>query len=726
MTELSVPNKQILKDIYHVTSGDMYPKISFQQAHHIKNLSFLLTKLCQQYDRYYDYLHNLCLYNNEDLTQDEIQNIMVRAGFLMTKISMTEMKHQENGFFLLLNKNCSKSMVLVAKQGKIYEFDNKELEVNEISALPSRFEVYTFSPISYAEIPLSYEGLMNSKHSWCSHVFKRFKSHFIFIFFLAFVLSMLSVTIPVYILLVFDKAISGSNINSLIYLTTGIVFSLVLERIIRAMQGRTLSWVVSRVDYIINLSVFDKLMKIQSSNLENSRIADQLGRIKSFFSIRTFLTSSVFMSLIELPFTMIILLLFTYFAGWIAVVPVFIIAIFVMLAFFIRWVTKTDIVEQASLNIEKQRLILETFELSYLFRTKGLTDLRFNQLKDITSKYNAINNKISFESDIAESLSRMLISIAVILVLILGVGAVWDAAISPGMLIAGIFLIWRILLPFQSLLISSSQVENIFKTIKQFNQFMRFDNETHANLSRFSQRKRGQNILGVVEFIDVHYFFDKSHVIIKNLNIKIKPGEFISIYGASSSGRSTILKMLLGIVRPNFGKIMINGQDVKQVIPYDLRRITAYLPNKPIMFSGSIIGNLKLTNPNVSTAKVMQILHELGAIEDVKKLEKGLQTVLNRESINLLPKTFMYKLTLVRFLLMDTPLVLIDEIPTNLIGEHGLNVLLKNLEKWKGKKTIIIISRLDDVLKMSDRTIYLQPNKFPQVKDHAQNKGVYR
>jgi ABC-type bacteriocin/lantibiotic exporter with double-glycine peptidase domain len=209
-------------------------------------------------------------------------------------------------------------------------------------------------------------------------------------------------------------------------------------------------------------------------------------------------------------------------------------------------------------------------------------------------------------------------------------------------------------------------------------------------------------------------YSEKDDAALDDLSFEVKPGELVAITGGSGSGKTTLLKAMLGLYRPEVGAMLLDGFDLRQLDPFELRRQIGYAPQVPDFYSGSILENLRLGNPIASAEDARRALEEVGGWEGVHAFPHGLDAVIAPRGAAAPPQSLAPKLSLARLILHDGRILLIDELPNVLMaGTVGAQVK-SLLSEWKGRKTVFIVTQREDVTALADVVVTLSRHGRPR------------
>lgn len=202
-----------------------------------------------------------------------------------------------------------------------------------------------------------------------------------------------------------------------------------------------------------------------------------------------------------------------------------------------------------------------------------------------------------------------------------------------------------------------------------------------------------------VSINDVNFSYDENSPVINNYNLIIENNKLTALIGESGSGKSTIMKLILGLYEPNSGNITFDGNEA--ITLQSIRNKTAYVPQEAMLFRGSIYDNIACGNQNASRDDIISAAKLAGADEFIYNLENGYDTVLLDDG-NSLSGGQKQRIAIARALVKNAPILLLDEITSSLDNQTEMYILetIKNISKTKA---VLFITHKNDIAKWADR-----------------------
>lgn len=546
---------------------------------------------------------------------------------------------------------------------------------------------------------------------WFPRMLRRFRGQFRDVLFLGFLVNLFALSVPVFTMLVYDRVIAGHNLSTLYYLLGGVGIALLAEGVFRWLRARSLSWFGVRANHLIVLAMFQRLLAIEPLAIERASPAAQIVRAKAMESIRDFLTGQGFILFIEFPFLPLLILVLLVLTPPMALACVgTAILLGILLATQLRAV-RAAAQRSARAMSERQRDVLEIFAKLETLRLNGLSDPLYDRFRLSNSK--AINHagEVTWRMQIIEHLVLSISMLGGLVALLLGVECVWAGSLTPGGLIAGMIIAWRIVMPMQQLAAIAPRLEQVNGAVMQLEQLLAMPPERAAPRETASaQRLRGQ-----VELVNVAMRYPRQmDAVFAGLSLSVAAGELVTISGANGSGKSSVLKLINGMYKQASGSLRLDGIDIRQLDPLGLRRGITYIPQATNMFSGTVFENLTVAAPFADSDRVMEALEQADALHEIMELPDGLSTLLGPNGMQL-PQALAFKLGLARAYVDIKPLVLCDELPYALLNTHAGVQFRDQLARLKGQHTVFLVAHTADLVQLADQAVFLRVNRRPVV-----------
>ena len=639
----------------------------------------------------------------EELDLVDLRNILVNLGYESSPHPTQINKLQAELYpCLFITKSDDIFVLIERKNNQIYYFDAQKEQILNAPAeeLDIQGIAYLFTDKN------AFHSSSNTKQgfsNWFGNLMDRFRKLIISLYAMTFIINIVALFVPLFIMVIYDKVIGTKSLDSLPLLMSGVAILIIADLVLRFLRAKILGAVAGRMDYLIGVETFKQLLYMPPINTESSSVAAQLSQLKQFDSIRDFFTGSNTAVVLELPFVFLFLAVIAVLAGSIAFIPLAMILCFVIAGLIFNPKLNRKINRAGIARNNKQRMLLQTFAGRKEIKAIGGESVWQARFREVSGEAVISNYHTFILNTFMSNIAQAMMTTTALAVLALGALSVIEGDMSIGALIATMALVWRVLSPLQSAFLSISKFQQTIKSIKQINQMMKIPAEKADN----SNLLNTQNLRGSIRIDKVSFRYGANHdPALLGVSVDIKPGELVAIVGYTGSGKSTLLKIIAGMYKPQGGAIFYDNTDLRQLNIMELRRAIAYVPQDTKMFHGTIAQNMRLAN-GLATDKDLHIAADkAGVLKDILAMPNGFNTRLTDNSTDKYPPGFLRSLSIARAFVSSANIVLFDEPGASLDFESDTR-FMNQLNALKGQCTIVMVSHRPSHIRLADKVILM-------------------
>jgi ABC-type multidrug transport system fused ATPase/permease subunit len=444
-------------------------------------------------------------------------------------------------------------------------------------------------------------------------------------------------------------------------------------------------------------------MKKRKSDFVNA-MTDDIGRVVSGTNLFLQLLTSIVFTIIQLGI-----------AFWLsAEITLFVLGAGVILAFLL----KKNL--QASKNVGvKKSQIAKNYIGGLTENFNGIKDIKSNNLE--RSRYlwlkewckSIENEQIQFVRLINNSQLVYKILSAFLIAILLFVSVTLFKA-QPGQLLLIVLIFSRLWPRFMGI---QSNLQQVYTSIPAFKSLLNLQLESknaseQINICENAIPVSPIKIKHHIECKQVRFSYDsKTKYDLKDINIKIKANEMTAIIGRSGAGKSTLIDILMGLIQPNEGHIIIDGETVTKKDLLSLRNAISYVPQDPFLFNGSIRDNLIMVKPDACMEEMCNAL-KFASADFIAELPEGIDTIIGDRGVKLSGGE-RQRIVLARAILRNPSVLILDEATSALDSENEAKIQ-GALERLKGKITVIVIAHRLSTIRNADQIIVLENGQVIQ------------
>jgi len=536
--------------------------------------------------------------------------------------------------------------------------------------------------------------------------------------------NILALATTLFVMQVLNRYVAHGIDATLATLTTGVLLAIVLEYAFRRVRMRLARAVSSGPDHNIASAGFNVLLKVRAGALERIPQGKRQQIISATSSIEKAFGAGNIGAVFDVPFALLFIgVLFLLSPVLSGVVSFFAIFVFVFGTFSASRLQKdTRQLLQASGNSNAliRSATAEIDTVRAFNASSFLGQLWQKQLEVVQRLRRAMETRQGGTQIIVQSATALMS----VLVVTIAATMVVAGEINVGAMIGANILGARALAPisrFAQLGATFAEASESLGILREFSK-LPLEAETGSFKTKY---------LGGLEFKDVAFVFPGGTTpLFESLSLNVKPGTILVISGSNSSGKTTLARLISGVIEPVRGQILADGLDLRQASPEWWRRQIIYMPQEPTLLNTSFRENLMTVNPDLEPELLGKAISAAGLVNFLDESPKGLETQVTDNGRNL-SLGIRRRFALARALCTDGMLVILDE-PTEGLDAEGVACIyaaMKDLAK-RGR-TIIVVSHDPKIVKGAQVAIDLNIKPIPRVTERprsvdtaAKNKDV--
>ena len=518
--------------------------------------------------------------------------------------------------------------------------------------------------------------------------------------------NLMLLALPVYSGLIFDRVIPHSAFDTLWAISIGVTLALLADLAVRWVRLKIQDALASSASAAIQASVIRKLLQSKMGEAPRSAGAITL-RLRNLDAMTQLIPQLVTGALVDLPFLLIVFALLWVNGGAVVLAPVAGIGVLMALH---HWTSLGSEAEQkrstALLQLQTNRLNEAVEVLETIKSTR--TELRvLNRFERIFDEYSYSTHIVRLYQGLAAYANVTIGQMMVAVVLMIGAYEVSAGNMTIGGLSTCSLLVGRVIGPIGQLITAVHRTIQSRALLKALASETRYHSETAGDESG-ALRTPDQCALRL-QSVAFSYAGQTTRQI-DNLTINIQRGERIAIVGRSGSGKSTLLRLIARLAECDRGSILLDGFDVRQYEPSDLRRALGYMGQTAGIVEDSLMRNLTLGQSEIDPNRFDEIMKLTGVSDFAATHPQGFGMNVGPRGERLSGGE-RQSVAVARILLASPKVLLLDE-PTASMDTMLEARLVRNLGNFVGDRTLIVATHRAPVLQLVDRLIWLEAGKI--------------
>lgn len=560
--------------------------------------------------------------------------------------------------------------------------------------------------------------------AWFWPAVKRYRPVLLQVLVASFVVQLFTLANPLMVQIIIDKVINQRSLDTLQVVGIALVAVAILEQVLSSLRTFLFVETTNRIDLRLGSEVIDHLVRLPLGYFDRRPVGELASRISELEKIRSFLTGQALTTVLDACFAVIYIVVMAFYSGLLTIVALGVIPIQVGLTVLGAPLFRRQFRSAAEENAKTQSHLVEVLTGIQTVKAQNVEMVSRWTWQNLYSQYIRRTFEKTITATTLTGTSQVLQKISQLLVLWVGAAMVLKGEMTLGQLIA-----FRI--------ISGYVTDPLLRlsTIWQNVQELRVSFERLADVLDTPQESSKDDkgkiplppIQGDVRFENLEFGFKAGLApVLNNVNLHIKPGEFVGIVGQSGSGKSTLMKLLPRLYSPQKGRILIDGYDIDKVELYSLRRQIGIVPQDPLLFSGSVSDNIALTNPEATSDEIVRAAQLADAHDFVMELPSGYSSPVGERGAGLSGGQ-RQRIAIARTLLAQPKLLVMDEATSALDYSTERRVCENLRQELKGCTVFFITHRLSTI-RNADRILMMDKGVVVEQGTHEEllaAKGRY-
>lgn len=637
------------------------------------------------------------------LCADNFERAAQQAGFDIRQASPAELTAESLPAVVIDSEN--NPLLITAIDGEQLEItDSDSHQTRRLNKDQVDQRIFLLAPQKVTDTRSENLAPTKSRH-WLLQAILEAKPWYRDLLLASFVINLLALVVPLFTMNVYDRVVPNQAFHTLWVLAFAVAVAIIFDWLLRKARSHLTDMAGRQIDVKISSLLYSKVLGMKLENRPQSAGAFAK-QVQEFDSVRDFLTSATLNTAIDLPFTLLFLIIIAWLGGPMVLIPVVTIVALILLSLSLQKKLKGTIEESSRLSTQRQAILIEQLQLlgdTKQNNAEGESQRRWEQtvaaLSDWQIKSRDYSNTLSYTVMNAQHF----VTIGLIAS---GVYRISEGLLSMGGLIAIVMLSGRAASAINQLSMLLMRYEQTRTAIDGLETVMAMPQEQHPD-----QAMERKEFKGNIELRHASFTYpEKEAAVLEDISIKLSAGERVGLIGSAGAGKSTLLALLAHQYRASAGQIYFDKVEANQWPVSALREQCGWVGQQPQLRFGSVLDNIAFGLAQLDKEQLENAIESAGIQRFADRLDNGLETQVG-ELGRSLSGGQRQSVALARALIRQPRLLLLDE-PTCSMDRQLEEAVIAGLNRQPSSTGMVIATHKPKLLQVCDRIIVLDKGRI--------------
>jgi ATP-binding cassette subfamily C protein LapB len=532
--------------------------------------------------------------------------------------------------------------------------------------------------------------------AWLMEPMRRNRPVYLKVALAAVLINIFGLMTALFTMTVYDRVVPNNATSSLIALSIGLAIVVIFDFILKLLRAYFVDIAGASIDREVGETLFERLLRLRL-DLKKGSTGSLTGLMRELEALRDFFTSATLTAVVDLPFIVLTLGVVAIIGGWVALVPALMIPLVIIVGALTQPAMDRLSAKAMGEGMAKQSVLVETIGGLETVKAAGAGPLLARRWDKAMENHadSSLRQRLIASIGITTATSAGTISYAG--VVIIGVGMIATQDLTMGGLIACSILAGRAVAPLAQISQLLSRMTTTRTAYRQLNEMMNMPPEGPAG-----EGLKLAGLTGRIEFRNVSFRYPGApEKTLEGLNFTIQPGEHVGLLGRVGSGKSTIARLILGLYPPEEGLVMLDGTDIRQLDPLEMRRYIGTALQESVLLTGSVRENIGLGRIHVDDEELLRAAELSGTHSFMGSIANGYDLRLADRGEGLSGGQ-RQSIALARALAGRPPVLVFDE-PTSAMDSQTETSLIQRLQEETKGRTLVLITHRPPLLALVSR-----------------------
>lgn len=522
----------------------------------------------------------------------------------------------------------------------------------------------------------------------------------------AFLSNVLGVSTSLFVMVVYDRVLPNQAVDSLYALAIGVGIAILFDQILKAARSGIVDRASVHADGTVTEELFEQF--VEMANTKDRKSVGELASVMRDFEIyREFMSAAMILTLVDLPFVFVFVYVIYLVAGPLFIVPLICIPTVLILVLAVQPILARNSRAVSSSSQSRQGLLVEVLGGLEALRVNGAFAFMKRKFIAESNVHTRATTRAKTNAQFNTNAIMVVQQVAQVVIIVYGFHLFVDQVITMGAIIAVVILSGRAMAPLAKVAQTIGRANSAYVAFGNLKRFL--------TASRVATDSSAVIVSNPTEAdVQLHNITtrlsDLGPPLFNGLNLSIKSKEKLAIVGMTGAGKTSLLKVILGLLTPETGSVSLCGADIRQYSRADLVRTVGTVFQDPWLFSGTLRDNVAMGQQDIGDDMVLRCLTAAGARFVTVGGEAGLDMHIEERGNNLSGGQ-KQAVMLARAMVFRPKVYLLDE-PTSAMDRQMEDSVLDTLTTQLTDRTLVIVTHKPSLVAICDRVLVLSEGRI--------------
>ena len=522
----------------------------------------------------------------------------------------------------------------------------------------------------------------------------------------AFLVNVFALAFPIFTMNVYDRVVPNHAVETLWVLSLGLLLVLGADFYLRLLRSHFVDEASARIDLRLSSHLLERVLAMRLEHRPAS-VGSFAANLRGYEQVRDFIASSTVTALVDLPFMLLFIAALAWISPWLVLPVLAAFGVILVVGFILQHRLHELAQTTYQAGAQRNATLVEALSGIETIKTQAAESVmqaRWERNNQFLAHTQVRMRELAGKANYGTATLTQLVTLSIVLI---GVLLISQRELTMGALIASTALASRALAPAGQIVALLMQYQGARTALQSLDKVM----------AQPVEREEGQNFLhrrelkGDIELRNLRFAYPgRDDAVLDGINLRITAGERVALIGRVGSGKTTLQKLMLGLYQPTEGAVLLDGIDLRQLDPADVRRNLAYVSQDVMLFYGTLRENITMGLPYADDQAVVAAADTACLLDFVNRHPRGFDLQVGERG-DLLSGGQRQAVGIARAVLHHAPILLLDE-PTSAMDFSTEAQITRKVSEFAAGKTVVLVTHRTSMLALVNRVIVVDGGRI--------------